>query len=260
MNDPVINSQSLGLGHRVDRRVLAALAQLHPPHVHEHPRPGQGPGLRDHADRPAPAVASGLPAAAVLQHPVDDAVRVGRRAPRPGPRGIVGGREDTRRRPEGDRRHHRQDAPPDPEGLHRLAGAERADRGGGDLRRAAQRHRRQGRRGPARQARAGQAHRSRPAPPGEAARPGHVAGPEADERGRGPDGTATRHGRSPGRGNRRRARHVQAHRGRQRGLEHHAQRVVLRDHLLRPLPGPDVHVQPGGDRGRDARRRSTCAS
>ena len=32
------------------------------------------------------------------------------------------------------------------------------------------------------------------------------------------------------------------------------QRVVARDHLLRPLPRPDVHVQRGGGRGRDARR------
>ena len=36
--------------------------------------------------------------------------------------------------------------------------------------------------------------------------------------------------------------------------ERRPQRVGLRDHLLRPLPRPDVHVQPGGGRGRDARR------
>ena len=36
--------------------------------------------------------------------------------------------------------------------------------------------------------------------------------------------------------------------------QHRAQRVGLRDHLLRPLPRPDVHVQPGGGRRRDARR------
>ena len=33
-----------------------------------------------------------------------------------------------------------------------------------------------------------------------------------------------------------------------------AQRVGLHDHLLRPLPRPDVHLQRGGGRGRDARR------
>ena len=36
--------------------------------------------------------------------------------------------------------------------------------------------------------------------------------------------------------------------------EHRPQRLGLRDHLLRPLPRPDVHLQPGGGRGRDARR------
>ncbi len=46
----------------------------------------------------------------------------------------------------------------------------------------------------------------------------------------------------------------------QRGGQPDPQRVVLRDHLLRPLPGPDVHVHPGGDRGRDPRRAGTCAS
>ena len=44
----------LGLGHGVDGGGLEALPQLRPPHVHQHPRQGQGPGLRDHADRPAP--------------------------------------------------------------------------------------------------------------------------------------------------------------------------------------------------------------
>ena len=47
---------------------------------------------------------------------------------------------------------------------------------------------------------------------------------------------------------------------RQRHGEHGAQLLVARDHLLRPLPRPDVHVQPDGGRGRVARRRGTCAS
>ena len=57
----------LGLGHRLDARGVEALPQLRPPHVHEHPRQGPRPRLRDHADRPAPEVASGLPLPAVLQ-------------------------------------------------------------------------------------------------------------------------------------------------------------------------------------------------
>ena len=36
--------------------------------------------------------------------------------------------------------------------------------------------------------------------------------------------------------------------------QHHPQRVVQRDHLLRPLPGPDVHVHQGRLRRRDPRR------
>ena len=92
MNDPEIHSSTLGLGHGLDQGGVEALPQLHPPHLHEHPRQGQGPRLRDHADRPAPEVAPGLPAAAGLQPAADGAVRVGRRLPRPGPRG------DARRR------------------------------------------------------------------------------------------------------------------------------------------------------------------
>ena len=46
----------------------------------------------------------------------------------------------------------------------------------------------------------------------------------------------------------------------QRDREHRPQRLVLRDHLLRPLPRPDLHLQPGGGRGRDAAAAGTCAS
>ena len=42
--------------------------------------------------------------------------------------------------------------------------------------------------------------------------------------------------------------------------ERRPQRVVARDHLLRPLPRPGVHVHRGGGRGRDARRAGTSAS
>ena len=83
MNDPGHQLGGVGLGQRVDARGVEALPQLHPPHVHEHPRQGQGPRLRDHADRPAPEVAPGLPGAALLQPRAGGAVRVGRRVPRP---------------------------------------------------------------------------------------------------------------------------------------------------------------------------------
>ena len=73
----------LGLGHRLARLGLAPLPQLRPPHLHEHPRQGQGPRLRDHADRPEPEVASGLPRAAVLQRPADAVLRVGGGGARP---------------------------------------------------------------------------------------------------------------------------------------------------------------------------------
>ncbi len=39
-----------------------------------------------------------------------------------------------------------------------------------------------------------------------------------------------------------------------RDREHRPQLLVERDHLLRPLPRPDLHVQPGGGRGRDQGR------
>ena len=68
----------LGLGLRVDRRGVEALPQLHPPHLHEHPRQGPRPRLRDHADRSAPEVEPGLPRPAVLQPRAGRVLRVGR--------------------------------------------------------------------------------------------------------------------------------------------------------------------------------------
>ena len=73
----------LGLGHGLARRRVAALAQLRAPHVHEHPRQGPRPRLRDHAHRPAPALAPGLSAAAAVQPAADGLLRVGRRPARP---------------------------------------------------------------------------------------------------------------------------------------------------------------------------------
>ena len=88
--DPLVD---VGLGLGVDARGVEALPQLRAPHVHEHPRQGQGPRLRDHADRPAPEVEPGLPAPAVLQPRAGGVLRVGRRVPRPRPGGDPQGRE-----------------------------------------------------------------------------------------------------------------------------------------------------------------------
>ena len=46
----------------------------------------------------------------------------------------------------------------------------------------------------------------------------------------------------------------------QRAGQHRAQRVVARDHLLRALPRPDVHVHRGRGEERVARRSGTCGS
>ena len=83
MNDPQINSSTWDWDSASTARGVEALAQLRPPHVHEHPRQGPRPRLRDHADRPAPEVAPGLPRAAVLQPRAGGLLRVGRRAARP---------------------------------------------------------------------------------------------------------------------------------------------------------------------------------
>ncbi len=60
-----------------------------------------------------------------LQRAADAAVRVGRGRPRHGHRGRARGREAAEGRRQGPEGHRRQGAPPDPEGLHRLAGPER---------------------------------------------------------------------------------------------------------------------------------------
>ena len=117
--DPLLD---LGLGHRVDEGGVEALPQLRPPHLHEHPRQGQGPRLRDHADRPAPAVAPGLPAAAGLQRAADGAVRVGGRRPRPRLRRDPLRREVDEGGPQGSQGDRRQGPRPDRQGLHRLPG------------------------------------------------------------------------------------------------------------------------------------------
>ena len=136
----------------------------------------------------------------------DGVLRVGRGLPRPRPRRDPRGREVQVAAVEGAQGDRPQGARADPEGLRRVAGAERR------------------RRRP----------RSTTGSPGRAART------------------------STCRPSLKRAFAGHADRG--RGGQRDPQPVVARDHLLRPLPGPDVHVLPGGDRGRDAGRASTSAS
>ena len=83
----------LGLGHGLAGGRVASLAQLRAPHVHQHPRQGSRPGLRDHAHRPAPALAPRVSAAAALQPAADGLLRVGRGGPRPRSRRDPRGRE-----------------------------------------------------------------------------------------------------------------------------------------------------------------------
>ena len=87
----------------------------------------------------------------------DAAVRVGRRLPRHGPRGRARRREVAEGGPQGPQGHRRQGPAADPEGLHRLAAAQRArdDRAGRRAQRQGARRRREGR-----QARAGSSHAS----------------------------------------------------------------------------------------------------
>ena len=163
-----------------------------------------------------------------------DAVRVGGRGPRPRLRR----RSARARRPEagaqgaeGDRR---QGARPDPQGLHRLAGDQRARDDAveagvlgceGAL---------------------GRRPRAKGGDRESALRSGARAAPHSDPP------AAGRAALVP--------RAVRAHADRRRRREHDPQRVVLRDHLLRPLPRPDLHVHPGGGQGRDAAAAGTSDS
>ena len=126
MNDPVINSAAWDWDSASTPGGVEALPQLRAPHLHEHPRQGQGPRLRDHADRPAPAVASGLPRPADLQRHPGGAVRVGGRLPRPRLR-----RAPQRREVQGGgaapaQGHGRQGALADRQGLRRVPAAQLA--------------------------------------------------------------------------------------------------------------------------------------
>ena len=219
MNDPADPLLDLGLGHRLDRRGLEALPQLRPPHLHQHPRQGQGPRLRDHADRPAAALAPGLPGAAALQPGAGGALRVGRGAARPRLRGDPDRRKSMRQvqaRAQGDRR---QGPRPGRQGLHRLAAGQRALAAGAA---AAPASRRSPPRAEARGTRTLVLGRRR----------GRLAPrPRASRR---PDRRPRPRRRRPG---------LPPRRDRRRHRQHRPQRLVLRDHLLRPLPRPDLHLQ-----------------
>ena len=212
MNDPGDQFAGVGLGHRLDRRGVAPFAQLHPPHVHEHPRQGPRPRLRDHADRPGAEVAPGLPAPALLQRPARDAVRVGRRRPRPQLRGDPQGREGQEAASQGAEGDRRQGPDPDPEGLHRLASDQR-DRDDAGRGRVLQRE--GGGRAPAR-ARRGDQERAEEGPP--------LARAVEHQRRQAPRRTALV------------PRAVPPHADRRHRRQPDPQRVVVRDHLLRSFP------------------------
>ena len=73
MRDPALNSQDVRVGHRLPVRPVAALAQLHAPHLHEHPRQGPRHRLRHPADGRGPAVEPLLPGQPGLRVPADAA-------------------------------------------------------------------------------------------------------------------------------------------------------------------------------------------
>ena len=74
------------MGHRLPVRPVAALAQLHAPHLHQHRRHGPRHRLRHPADERGPEVGPVLPGQPGLRVPADGAVPVRRRAARAGDR------------------------------------------------------------------------------------------------------------------------------------------------------------------------------
>ena len=216
---PDINSSTWDWDTASTARGLEALPQLRAPHLHEHPRQGQGPRLRDHADRPAPEVAPGLPAAAALQpacwrrffewgvafHDLDfDAIRTRRE--------VQGAR--SQRELKGIGRKARSQIVKDYIAFPLMSGL--------------------------------------PMAAVDAA-----LGARAPGRRRAGAASAAR-----SRAGRRRAcrRDVPVDADGRLHRQHHPQRVGLRDHLLRPLPRPDLHVQPGGGRRTRPAAAATCAS
>ena len=90
--------QGVRVGHRLPRRPVAPLAQLHAPHVHQHPRQGPRHRLRHAAHVRGPAVAPVLPRQPGLRHAAGDLLPVRRRAARPRDRADRGRRDDAGRR------------------------------------------------------------------------------------------------------------------------------------------------------------------
>ena len=113
------------MGQRLPVRAVEALAQLHPPHLHQHPRQGPRHRLRHPADGRGPEVAPLLPRQPALRVPADGLLRVGRGDARPR------GREHRRRQAEdrgeqgAARRDHAQGPPPGAQGLPAVPGADR---------------------------------------------------------------------------------------------------------------------------------------
>ena len=222
MNDPQIHSSHLGLGHRVDRRGVEALPQLRPPHLHQHPRQGQATS----ATRSCGSTRTRSGTRSTSLQPfynlrAGGALRVGRRR----------STTSTSRR-SARARSPRSRCKRELKGIARQGAHARSSRTTSRGRCSA---------------------RSRRAV--ASARRRLEAARRARER------AATRAQARAARRPRRRASDARApapsrssHADGQRHRQRRPQRVGLRDHLLRPLPRPDVHVQPGGGRGRDARR------
>ena len=73
MGDPALNSQTFEWDTACPSRPVAALPQLHPPHLHQHPRQGPRHRLRHPAHERGPAVAPVLPRQPGLRVPADGA-------------------------------------------------------------------------------------------------------------------------------------------------------------------------------------------
>ncbi len=214
----------VGLGHRVHRQLVEALPQLRAPHVYEHSRQGQGSRLRDHAYRSTSEVEPRLPGPAVLQRAADGVLRVGRRPARSRHRGYPSRREarqGARRGPQG---HRRQGTEAVRQGLRGLA----ADQ--------------------CRGIRAGAARLGWSSTREQEVSPRVQAAGIRAFRQEPPDG------RPVGQSGQWCREHVPLDGGRQLHRQHHSQCLVERDHLLRSLPGPGLHLQPGRGRERDPRR------
>ena len=117
----------LRMGHRVPGRPVAALPQLLPPHLHQHPRDGPRHRIRNPADEPRSTVAPLLPGQPGVRLPAHGAVPVRRRRARAGERTHSRGRDLAGRQAGGAPGDLGQDAPPTRQGLRRLPAAGRAD-------------------------------------------------------------------------------------------------------------------------------------